>query len=163
MEQINWYKIFYYISMADGVKHFFDVFSGWFTGFSIISGIAMLIMYITINATDNYDNTERTLKMKTIFRPTSYFFYFSFVMCLITWFGYVALPNKKDSMVIIAGGAVGTFITSDSSARQLPSEALLLLRTKMRSEISELTTETVKDTLQELSKEELIKLLKDKK
>lgn len=68
-------------------------------------------------------------------------------------------------MIIIAGGTVGNFITSDSSAKQLPSEALLLLRTKIKSEIEELKInpiEELKDTLSGKSKEELIKLLKQK-
>ena len=92
-----------------------------------------------------------------------YFFYISITLCLLTWFGYVALPDKKDSMLIIAGGAVGNFITSDSSAKQLPSEVLLLLRSKIKSEILELKTESVKDTLAGMSKEELIKTIRNSK
>ncbi len=163
MEQLNWYKIFYYVSMSDGIKNFFDVFSNITSWFSVLSFFAMFVAYMVVNI--ECDDEDKIIKTKTILRPIQYLFYFSFFFCIVTWFCYVVCPSKRDSMIIIAGGTVGNFITSDSSAKQLPSEALLLLRTKIKSEIEELKLnpiEELKDTLSGKSKEELIKLLKQK-
>ena len=93
------------------------------------------------------------------------FFWISMILCMITWLGYMVTPTKKDALVIIAGGAVGTFIASDSSAKQIPYEMTLLLREKLKSEIQELKAPKVSDvadTLKEKTKEELIELLKKK-
>jgi hypothetical protein len=77
--------------------------------------------------------------------------------------GYIFIPTKKDALIIVAGGAVGEFITSDSSSKQIPYELTSLLREKIKSEISEirLTGDLSVDTLKEKTKEELIEMIKN--
>jgi len=164
---MSWYKIFYWVTIADSVKHFFDVFSDIFTTFAIISLIVYVIVFgMRVDAKKNYNTKEEDLaSMNFWVRRVGTFFWMSMILCVITWFGYVVTPTKKDALVIIAGGAVGTFITSDSSAKQIPYEMTLLLREKLKSEIQELKAPSVNDiadTLKDKTKEELIELLKRK-
>ncbi len=159
--EINWYQIFYYVAMADGIKQFFNVFSNITTWFTIISFVIMMIIYFTINGGD-YDLDTKVKEIKAYLRPIQILFYSSLFCCMVTWIGYIACPSKKDSLIIIAGGTVGNFITSDSSAKQLPAEVLMLLRTKIKSEIEDLNKDVMVDTLASKSREELIKMIKAK-
>lgn len=163
---MNWYKIFYWVTVADGVKGFFDTISNVFLFFSVVSFIAYWIVFFSYrNGRDGSEPTEPKLRKEyrfwvTIVRRT---FIWCFTLMTITWAAYVFCPSKKDAVIIIAGGAVGNFITSDSSAKQIPAELTLLIREKMRNEINELKADVVGDTLASKTKEELIEILKNKK
>lgn len=161
----NWYHIFYWLSVADNVKNFFDVFSNIFTLFSVILTIIIIIMTgYQLTSGHEMDDDD-----KVSFKKWFGYFRSLLITCVvfmtITWAGFVMVPSKKDCYVIVAGGAVGNFIQSDSSAQKIPSEALQLLRDKMRQESKELSlksiTDAVSDTLKDKSKEELIEIVKN--
>lgn len=162
---MNWYSIFYWITVADGVKDFFDAFSDLFSWGAVVC-LALTILCIAIINDKHQVHTEQDhaslLYWITFWRRSTLWL---LLLAFITWGGYVFTPTKKDALLIVAGGAVGQFITTDSSAKQIPAEAMTLLRTKIRSEIIELNNPvaSLTDTLQEKSKEELIELLKNKK
>lgn len=163
----NWYSIFYWISVADGVKSFFDVSSNmfsWFASLAIITWIMVSVAHATYTGATNQSDMQTTKGLLTAKDWLKTFSYMMLIPAIFTWMGYVFCPSKKDALIIIAGGAVGNFITKDSSASQIPAEAMTLLRDKIRSEIREVNiTEGITDTLENKSKEELIKLIKDKK
>lgn len=164
---MNWYEIFYWVTVADGVKSFFDVASNVFTWFAGISGAIFVIAALSYaDARGNYkitqgseDDNSWKFWIKSFRRVAVWCTIFS----LITWMGFIFCPNKRDALAIIAGGAVGNFIMNDSSAKQIPAELTLLVREKLRSEIQDLKTGISLDTLKEKTKEELIELLKQKK
>jgi amino acid transporter len=157
---MSWYSIFYWITVADGVKEFFDTFSNIFTFFSILTLIIVIISFF-ISRDDSDEDTQKSgeawLKWSR-----KLFIWFTIFM-LITWIGYVFCPNKRDALIIVAGGAVGEFITSDTAAKQIPSEVMVLLRDKIRSEIKDIKiTDAVRDTLENKTKEELLEMLRKK-
>lgn len=174
-----WYKIFYWLTVADGVKSFFDTASNIFTTFAVLSFIAWVICSIGYanmvqenrSKTEEEDKTDPGIrgwvKLRIIFRN---FMYPMIVLACLTWLGYVLMPTKRDALVIIAGGAVGNFITSDSSAKVLPAEVMTLLRDKVRAEIKETNikgavTDALNDgvdTLEGKSAEELREILRQK-
>lgn len=156
---MNWYKIFYWVTVADGVKLFFNVFAVIFTVFFAIS-IVGYIYCSSEKAGSSYDSDVKTYTVWTAMWKRA--FGFCLITMLLCWAGFVFTPTKKDAVMIIAGGAVGNFITSDSSAKQIPAELTLLVREKMRSEIQDLQSDLSVDTLTSKSKEELIELLKKK-
>lgn len=164
----NWYKIFYWVTVADGVKRFFDVFSDIFTWFAIISFVIYIIM-VGIRSEafiDNKLSEKDRASMNFWIKRFGKTFWISMILCMIMWMGYMVTPTKKDALIIISGGAVGNFIVGDSSAKQIPAEMTNLLREKLRSEIKELkegAVSKVVDTFQQKTKEELIELLKQKK
>lgn len=165
---MNWYSVFYWVTVADRIKQFFDTSSNVFSWFSVIFFIVMIIIHIAYggekdgNRVSEGDEPVWKYWLTAIRRLTVW----TVVFAMITWCGYIFCPSKKDALIIIAGGAVGNFITSDSSARQIPAELTTLIRDKMKEEIREMNSKELEeqvDTLKDKSKEELIELLKQKK
>lgn len=166
---MNWYSIFYWISVADKVSKMLGSIAiltfvlliicaiGWFVSTNAVSESAN-----RGNETDQSVSYNEWMVWLRSWRLCSVL---CLIICVITSIMWAGLPSKKDALIIVAGGAVGQFITTDSSAKQIPAEAMNLLRTKIRSEIMELNNPVaaLTDTLQEKSKEELIELLKNKK
>lgn len=110
---MNWYKVFYWVTVSDGVKHFFDTFSNIFTALSIISFIIYIIVSgVRAAAKDSKEYTPQDIiDLSFWVKRLGIFFWTSIIVCIITWGGYMATPDKKDCLTIIAGGAVGNFIT----------------------------------------------------
>lgn len=169
---MNWYSVFYWITVADGIKQFFDIASNIFSWFSAFSFVLLVITMIGESATisDNYVKTQEqedtdadTRAWKRFRMYTSKIFTTMLILSLITWAGYVFCPSKKDALIIVAGGSVGNFITRDSSAKAIPSEVMTLLRDKIRAEIKEIHMESSMDSLKSLSKEQLIDYIKKQK
>lgn len=165
---MNWYQIFYWVTVADGVKSFFDAFSNFFMTVMIVAiiawGIAMGVY--ASEKSSSYGMSEKDIKEYKFWISTfRKIMIWGMIWTTITWAGYIFCPSKRDAVTIIAGGAVGNFITSDSSARQIPAELTLLVREKMRAEIKDLKSDDFlkTDTLASKTKEELIELLKQKK
>lgn len=147
---MNWYSVFYWISVADNIKFVSGLLS-------IVLGIYFVIAAASaLGLFDAESFSEWTNGSKRVFYIFTTFFFINFLL-------WAFIPSKKEAIIIVAGGAVGNFIMSDSSTRQIPAEAMQLLREKIRSEIKEVSLDNLKDTLQEKSKEELIELLKNKK
>lgn len=158
---MSWYSIFYWITVADGVKDFFDAFSNIFTSLAIISLIIFIVLAFILADPDLDDEDRPSVRYWVLMLRRT--FIWMTIFTIITWAGYVFCPTKRDALIIVAGGAVGKFITSDSAAKQIPTEALTLLRDKIRSEIKEVKlTDQIRDTLQSKTKEELIELLRKK-
>ena len=176
----NWYSIFYWLTVADGVKTFFDVTSNIFTWIAVLSFILYVIFTIGKASTlsgNNLKNAEEE-NQDSDFRSweigrkyAARLFYSMLVLSLITWFGYIATPTKKDCLLIVAGGAVGNFMMTDSSAKELPSDVTKFLHLSLKNEIKDLSDDTKRqldvqtpkekllDKAKDLSKEELIKFL----
>lgn len=180
---MNWYKIFYFLTISDNIKSFFNVMSDIFTFFAVICLIFFVL--ITIISADVQSNGDAEKDAKDLAslrfwqKTFQKFLIWSSVFMFITWTAYIFTPSKKDCLLIVAGGAVGNFITSDSSAKNIPSELTLLIREKLKEEIKEVKNDatvksdtakvetkakeiSVKDTLINKSKEELIKMINSK-
>lgn len=159
---VNWYSVFYWISVADGVKSFLDVSSSIFTWGAVILYMIVLVLMLVI-AAGEWDDEQDKRSVEDVYRAVKKAAAYALILALVSWMGYVLCPGKKDALIIVAGGAVGNFVIKDSSARQIPSEVMTLLRDKIRSEIREVNLqEPVEDSLGQRTKEELIKIIKEK-
>jgi hypothetical protein len=167
---MNWYSIFYWISVADGVKSIFYGGAILFTVFASVCFAGMLITKLTkaVYEATKQESYEYNTAMATVkscdtlskwWNRTVTPFIF---LAIILWMGYAFAPSKRDSLIIVTGGAVGNFITSDSSVKAIPSEAMTLLRDKIRQEIKEMNTPVTQKKIEDMTKEELIELLKKK-
>lgn len=147
---MNWYSIFYWLTVADNVKTVTGILSIVFGIYFIGASAAAIGLF-----DDSFSTWNRG--------PRRLYYLFStfFVINLLLW---TSLPTKRDSLVIVAGGAIGSFVTTDSSAKKIPHEALELVRAKLKEwqqpNSSEITAEV--DTLANKSKEELIEIIKKK-
>lgn len=164
---MNWYQLFYLMTTADRLQQFFDVLSDIATTFAIIGIIGLIIAIIGYSSSTASDYNEQpssdTKSWLTFRRTCIWWLTVTVPIAILAWFLYIATPSKKDALLIVAGGAVGSFITSDSSASKLPSDITNFLRAKIIAETKELNLEGIlpeKDTLKDLSKEQLIELIK---
>lgn len=138
----NWYNVFYWITRADSVKEFFDTSSNIFSVFAGVLFVALAIISIatfssiTENNSEDDDMDDMTPDIRSWKKMRKYvstLFYIALTLSLITWTGYVFTPTKKDALLIIAGGSAVSFLTTDSSAKQIPHELSSFVVTELKN------------------------------
>lgn len=132
---MNWYNIFYWLTVSDGVKTFFDHASNTFMIFTIISLIILVgvtIWRTVVVSEKKLTNTEEE-KVEPEFRAAEKvrvyirnFFYTCLGLTLFTWLAWAMIPSKKDCIMIITAGTIGNFLQSDTNARKLPADLMKL-------------------------------------
>lgn len=135
---MNWYQIFYLVSLGDGLISFFDTLSNWMTFFAIVSFIFYAIMWGASVAsyndegpiTDEYSSKAKGFRR--LRRFSGVMFWSFLLLTIISWLGYVAIPTKKESLLIIAGGGAMQYLTTDSVGKQLPKEAMNFVVTELK-------------------------------
>lgn len=58
-------------------------------------------------------------------------------------------------MLIIAGGAIGEFVTSDEDVKEIPSELATWFRAQIKIEVQELKNLPIKESIKTMTKEQL--------
>lgn len=144
---MNWYKVFYWLSVADNVKLVMCILS-------IVLGVYMFGAIAAALGVfeDNFRSWEKG--SKRVF----YIFSIAFFISIMSW---AFLPSKKDAMLIIAGGSVGNFLTTDSSSRALPADLTKFLHLKLNAELNDLGQETKKELGLQSPKEEFLDKAKE--
>lgn len=156
-----WYKIFYLLSVADNLI----TVLWWFAILSTLMFVVWSILNLcSIDSTSDIKNTLNTKYKK-------FWYYTICIFMMLSWIGLVLVPSKKDCLMIIAGGSVGNFITSDSSATAIPSDITKFLHLSLQNEINSLGEETkaelgllspkekMLNDFKDLTKEQIIRLL----
>lgn len=146
---MNYYSVFYWLTVADGVKEVFDTFSNIFTFLTVIAFIVYAILIgvsidSKVSKKDDYEEVMRWRKF------VGRFYWTCQIICIITWLGWVFTPTKKDCMLIVAGGAVGNFITTDTSSKAIPADITRFLHLSLNKEIDDLQKEVKTDIRKEL-------------
>lgn len=119
---MNWYSIFYWLTVANNAK-------GFFWTFAIILTLCLVISVIAAAA--GYDvPSEKEKRYKDVARSWAKWL-IPFVM--LVWAGIVFTPDRKDVILIIAGGSTANFLTSDSNAKAIPSEVMIFLQNEIRA------------------------------
>lgn len=133
---MNWYSVFYWLTVSEGVKGFFDTASNIFTWFAVLSFIALIVVTIgksvTISAdklksVDDETKSPDFRAWTTIKRYIQPFFYTMLGLSIFTWAGWTLVPSKKDCALIIAGGTIGNFMANDTSVKKTIPKAFNLL------------------------------------
>lgn len=159
---MNWYKMFYLMSVADRLQGFFF----WFGLISSTISLIALIVWLYYRLDSDYGLSQNNDDLESAKNARRWVFVFWFP-CIFFWFCWVATPSKKDAILIVAGGAVGQFVANDSSAQKLPSDVARFLRVKILEETQSVNWKEEifpeKDTLKSKSKEELLQILKNLK
>jgi hypothetical protein len=147
---MNYFSVFYWLTVADGVKNVFDTFSNIFTLFTVLS-LLIYLFIIGIGIDQKTNGKEEDYKDTLLWRKLiGRFYWISQIICIITWLGYVFTPTKKDCLLIVAGGSVGNFITNDSSAKSIPSDITKFLHLSLNKEIDDLSKDVKTDIRKEL-------------
>lgn len=155
---MNWYIVFYLFSLADKISSISGTLA------TIASICLIITLFVGVHGKENYwDSVQWKIWRKYLFTFIITSSFFSSV--------YMFTPNRQDMLLIIAGGSVGEFVTSDENAKEIPSDVARFLRKEILEATADMNDpEAVKealgleaevDTLKDMSKEELIKLIKN--
>ncbi len=138
---MNWYSIFYWLTVADNAKSFFWVFAIIFTIICCFSTAGF------------FDSDSESKSEKTSIK----FMFWSYPFAVLFWAGIIFTPSKKDSLLIVAGGGTLQYLTSDSSAKQIPHEMTSFILTQLQSMSQDVKIQV--DTKNQ--KEKILKQAKD--
>ena len=105
---MNYVKLFYWLTVADNCKSFFVFFIVIFAIMAIVS----LIVLIAAAIDDNVDLAKLSRK----------WLWYSIPFLMFFWALNIFTPDKKDSLLIVAGGQTLNFLTTDSTSKQIPHE-----------------------------------------
>ena len=160
---MNYTNVFYWLTVADNAKSFFIAFIVIFTIIAVISTI-FYIFVISDNASS--DEKEEKEYYKNYARK---WIFWSYPFMILFWALNIFTPNKKDALLIIGGGQVVNFLTTDSTTRQIPHELTTFIVSELKSMANdaklELKSGETKDRILEeaknMSGEELIEKMKE--
>lgn len=147
---MNWYFLFYLFSVVDKLSASCFVLA-------LFSGLAYVLTFAFIE--NSYPNERDLEQNERLRRYRPYCLWFGLSLLLIS----VVTPSRKDILLIIAGGAVGNFVTSDSSSQAIPADITRFLRGQILKASSDLKEDILldgeRDKMQQLTKDELVNLL----
>lgn len=166
---MNWYLIFYLFSIVENLGTFF----GWMCVLTTIIFAVSLLIFIGYKFSANTKTTyggeitsrDETDEDKENLRIMRKWLWYSTPLFVFFWLAYIATPSKKDVLLIIAGGAVGEFVTTDANAKALPADITKFLRAEILKATAELGTDFEDPNLEKIrnmSREELEKLAIEK-
>lgn len=116
---MNWYKLFYWLTVADNAKTMFIVFTSLFTLISVIS----TVLYFINGGTGDDDEQKMARK----------WMWWSYPFMILFWSLFIFTPSRKDALLIVAGGGTMEFLTTDSTAKQIPHELSNFVVTELRN------------------------------
>lgn len=174
---MNWYGLFYLLGVADKVE-------GVTLTLAIISSIISVVMMIIWMGSNTEGDSFKIfttevnngmvdvadLKFANRYRR----WWSGFIICtVVCWFSYMLIPDKRDIILIAAGGGAMTFLSQDSTAKQIPANITKFLNTTLTTEIAKLDEETreefgmltpkekLVDKAKSMTKEELINFIQN--
>lgn len=172
---MDFYKIFYWLTVADKFSNLFLV-AVWVT--TILTLAALLGVFVQTGIESDEFTPRRIKNEDGIWVQTethedaknnSIKFWYKQLyrmlwICFVTWCLYVSIPSRKDALLIIAGGGIVNFMTQDSSMKQIPKElsnfVLINLKNMGASEGVELlqtqTKQMVLDEAKNMTPEQLL-------
>ena len=174
---MNYYELFYWITRGDSMREFSLDAAHFFTVFATLSLVGFVICMIGegVSFNENHIRTEEEKKTDPLFKTWNRIkrgFMFPFIpltlLAIIFHLFSVLIPTKKEALLILGGGGVLTYLTSDSTGKQFPKEigefTLVQLKSYSKQAQVELGIMTeqdkVLDQLKNLSGEQLINLMK---
>lgn len=120
---MNYTEVFYWLTVADNARSMFKVGIIIFTAVAFISTAANFIL--------RGDGDDQSANQARKWMWWSYPFMFLF------WSLFVFTPSKKDALLIVAGGQTMNFLTTDSTAKQIPHELSNFVVTELKSMAAE--------------------------
>lgn len=124
---MNYMKLFYWLTVADNAKTFF----AWFIAiFTIIAALSTIGYFI--NSYTSHED-KQTAEDKVSQRIARHWMFWSYPFMVLFWALYVFTPNKRDALLIVAGGGTMNFLTTDSTAKQIPHELSSFVVTELKN------------------------------
>jgi predicted PurR-regulated permease PerM len=127
---MDWYHIFYWLTVADNFRKMFDVFSDIFTTLTIASVIIYVIASLIAKVEDDLDPNASSTRVSKAARK---WIFYTVPFTILFWSLYLFTPSKKDTLLIIAGGGVMEFLTTDSASKEIPKEMSTFVLNELRN------------------------------
>lgn len=136
---MDYTKLFYWLTVADNAKDFFLVFIIIFTGISLISTVWFII------------DTDMTTGPGSAAERAKKWMWWSYPFMILFWSLHIFTPSKKDALLIVAGGQTMNFLTTDSTAKQIPHELSNFVVTELKNMAAEAKVDlNIKDQKQKV-------------
>lgn len=125
---MDYTSLFYWLVVADNAKTLFIWGMVIFGIVALISTICLVVSlcsdYYGVRATE-----ERTRDVNMSKKWMWWSYPFLFFWCSL----FVFTPSKKDSLLIVAGGGTLNYLTTDSTAKQIPHELTNFVVTELKN------------------------------
>lgn len=122
---MNYTKLFYWLTVADNAKTFF----GWtiviFTAIAVLSTLSYFLHADSEGGRTKDDDEGQRISRKWM--------WWSYPFTILFWALYIFTPNKKDALLIVAGGQTLNFLTTDSTSKQIPHELTSFVLTELKN------------------------------
>ena len=151
---MNYTELFYWLTVADNARSMFVV------GLVIFVGVAFIATVINIICRGNGEDEGAVQARKWM--------WWSYPFMFLFWSLFVFTLSKKDALLIVAGGQTMNFLTTDSTAKQIPHELSNFVVTELKNMAAEAQVDlNIKDQKQkileqakEMSAKELMEKMK---
>ena len=151
---MNYTEVFYWLTVADNAKTMFIV------GITIFTAVAVISTAINFIARGDGDDDTAVQARKWM--------WWSYPFMFLFWSLYIFTPSKKDALLIVAGGQTMNFLTTDSTAKQIPHELSNFVVTELKSMAAEAQVdlnikgqkEKILDEAKNMSAKELMEKMK---
>jgi len=151
---MNYTELFYWLTVADNARLLFKWGAGIFTFVTLVSTAVNIIC----RGNGEDDTAVQARK----------WMWWSYPFMFLWWAGLVFTPSKKDALLIVAGGQTMNFLTTDSTAKQIPHELSNFVVTELKNMAAEAKVdlnikdqkEKILDEAKNMSAKELMEKMK---
>ncbi len=134
---MDYSKLFYWLTVADNARLLF----GWGAGiFTLIVVISTAVNFIA-RADEEHKIADTARR----------WMWWSYPFMFLWWSLLILTPNKRDALLIVAGGQTMNFLTTDSTAKQIPHELSNFVVTELKNMAAEAQVDlNIKDQKQKI-------------
>lgn len=134
---MDYTKLFYWLTVADNARVLFK------TGMIIFTVIAVISTIVNIFTRGEGEDDAANVARKWM--------WWSYPFMFLFWSLFVFTPSKKDALLIVAGGQTMNFLTTDSTAKQIPHELSNFVVTELKNMAAEAKVDlNIKDQKQKV-------------
>lgn len=119
---MDYTKLFYWLTVADNAK----IFLGWGIGIFIL----ILLISTIVNGIGTLDGEDVDIKIRRTARKWQHI---GLIMTILLWGLYSFTPNKKDLLLIVAGGQTLNYLSTDTIDKQIPREISNFVLTELKN------------------------------
>jgi hypothetical protein len=151
---MDYSKLFYWLTVADNARLLF----GWGAGiFTLVVVLSTAVNFVALAEGGDKDADIARRWM-----------WWSYPFMFLWWSLLILTPNKRDALLIVAGGQTMNFLTTDSTAKQIPHELSNFVVTELKNMASEAQVdlnikdqkEKILDEAKNMSAKELLEKMK---
>jgi len=148
-------EIFYWLTVADNAKVFFGTFAIFFSIVFVLTQLVRIFSSLDNEVNDNF------------YSKCNKWTWYSTPLMLLFLSLWIFTPNKKDALLILAGGTVLEYMANDDIAKEIPHNVFNFVNSSLVTWAKEAEVEfgvsnekdKLLDKVKDLSAVELIELL----